>query len=208
MVRYLIGALSGHRMASRRAECLRTWVADCELLNIPVVFLLGVENIPAPEQFGHALLLPCPDSYDTLSQRTRWFCKWALNRPDWDYLLKCDDDTYVSALHLSEYKPPGRYVGANFGEFCSGGAGYLLSRECAAIIAEKMLDLTGAEDVLVGKLMRSHGIPIVDDHCWIAYGDEATRPTKTNNIITAHRLSSELWRKVSDEVGVRSVFRI
>ena len=215
MVRYLIGALSGHQMAGRRADCLRTWMTDCELLNIPAVFLVGIENLAVPDLRGHTLLLPCPDAENTLSLRTRWFCEWALARDDWDYLVKCDDDTYISAIRLSSYQPTGEYVGSvmrpsqpieeYFGTFCSGGAGYLISRRCAKIIAEQMTDINIAEDVIVGKLMSANGISPINEPRFVPFD---ARPAICNNLITSHHLSCDLFNQIHSEVGVKAMFNI
>jgi hypothetical protein len=208
MVRYLIGASTGWKTPTRRNDCLRTWIADCDLLCIPSVLLFGAEKLSTPELHGHALLLPCPDSYETLPQRTRWFCRWALERNDWDYLFKCDDDTYIAAIRLMEYYPKGEYVGSDFGSFCSGGAGYLLSRRCVQIIAEHMTITHGAEDVMVGGLLRASRVPLTNDERFVAYGKENERPTAYNNIITAHHITSEMFNKIHAEVGIKTKFRI
>ena len=161
--RILIGALSGWAYAERRERCLSTWMADAYELTTPAFFLLGCPTCKHPEQLGpHHLALPCPDDYPSLPQRTRWFCQWALNLPSpsgrgaggeglarWDYLFKCDDDTYVSIPRLLAYADsflsPNTshlspdYIGAEWKpgvKYASGGAGYFLSRKAAAIVAE------------------------------------------------------------------------
>ena len=209
MVRYLIGALSGQKMVGRRANCLRTWMFDCELLNIPAVFLVGIENLAAPDFRGHTLLLPCPDAYYTLPQRTRWFCKWALERDNWDYLLKCDDDTYVSAVRLSSYQPAGEFVGYMMDYCphpCHGGAGYLLSRRCAKIIAEQMIEIDGLEDHIVSRLLLRNGISATHEPRFSH--DHEMCPNRRNNQITSHHLSGDLFDQIHSEVGVKATFNI
>ena len=120
----------------------------CEMRS---VFLLGCPTALQPELVGtHALVCPCPDDYPSLPQRTRWFCRWALAQNDWDYLFKCDDDTYVSITRLSLYDLAGRdYVGAEWKPgvgYGSGGAGYFLSRKAATAVAERLEQPCGAED--------------------------------------------------------------
>ncbi len=76
----LIGALSAWKYPERRRCCLATWMCDADALGVPSVFLLGCATAIAPEQIGpHALVLPCPDDYASLPQRTMWFCRWALS---------------------------------------------------------------------------------------------------------------------------------
>ena len=110
------------------------------------------------------MVCPCPDDYPSLPQRTRWFCRWALAQNDWDYLFKCDDDTYVSITRLSLYDLAGRdYVGAEWKPgvgYGSGGAGYFLSRKAATAVAERLEQPCGAEDALVGQVLRSAGLAL------------------------------------------------
>lgn len=208
MIHYLVGILTGWKMASRRVNCLRTWLPECDLLNIQAVFAFGSEDLLVPELYGRALLLPCPDTYETLPQRTRWLCKWALGYNNWDYLLKCDDDTYVSALRLSEYQPKGEYVGCDYGSFCSGGAGYLMSRKCVEIIANHMLAMRGAEDVIVSRTLYAHGIRLTHDPRFIPYGSDSLRPAIGNDFITAHRVSNDTLDIIDKEIGIKSRFHI
>ena len=106
MTRILIGALSGWKYHERRQCCLSTWMGDADRLGTYSFFLLGCPTAARPEQIGlHAVALPCPDDYPSLPRRTLWFCRWACEPqyPDWDYLFKCDDDTYVSMPRLLSY---------------------------------------------------------------------------------------------------------
>jgi len=161
------------------------------------VFLLGAgEAVAAPVRIDDLLLLPCPDGYDALPQRTRAFCEWALARGDWDYLFKCDDDTYVAIDRLAGFNP-GRadYLGAEWTpgvEYASGGAGYLLSRRAAQIVAANLTAQTGAEDQLVGSVLRDAGVPFRKDDRFIAYGDRQRRPRPDNRMITTHAVSRDL----------------
>ena len=164
MTRILIGALTGWKMHERRQRCLTTWMADGDRPGHPSRFFCwAAQRRVRPEQIGpHALALPCPDDYASLPQRTLWFCRWALEEGGrgkgeggWDYLFKCDDDTYVSIPRLPSYDLRGRdYVGAEWRPgvgYGSGGAGYFLSRRAAGLVAERLTQATGAEDLLVGQ---------------------------------------------------------
>ena len=218
--RYLIGALSGWAYADRRQLCLETWFPDAAACGMDAVFLLGEPAVKGPDRCGPLLVLPCPDAYRTLPQRTWQFVRWALDRDDWDYLLKCDDDTYVAVARLAAYDPQGcDYIGAEWkpgASYGSGGAGYLLSRRAAEIVAGKMLAPLGAEDQLVGLRMRENGIPLTIDPRFVPWGSDERRPTPDNDLITAHkfadslkarhgneeaqRLAVDLWRRTHEEV--------
>jgi hypothetical protein len=211
MSRILIGALSGWKYFDRRLRCLATWMADADEMDVESFFLLGCPTADQPEPIGrHALALPCPDDYASLPQRTLWFCRWALSqrsevrnqrsdiRPptsdlrllDWDYLFKCDDDTYVSIPRLSAYDLAGRdYVGAEWRpgvDYGSGGAGYFLSRRAATIVQERLTTAAGAEDVEVGKVLRAAGIHLSIEPRLIPFGSVDRRPKTANDLITVH----------------------
>ena len=174
------------------------------MIGMDAVFLLGVPNLPAPERWGDVLLLPCPDAYDNLPQRTRWFCRWALEQPGWDYLFKCDDDTFVAANRLTGYDAAGRdYIGAEWRTgvgYGSGGGGYLLSRKAAEIVAEKLAQPVGAEDLLVGQVLREAGIPLSIEPRFVPFGDMIRRPAFGNDLITVHGVNEDVFLRSHSEI--------
>jgi hypothetical protein len=233
MTQILIGALSGWKYRERRQRCIGTWMSDATDFDIEAKFLLGCPTAAAPEELGwHYLALPCPDDYSSLPQRTLWFTRWALGqrsevrdqrsevsdptsdlrplnsglRPlNWDYLFKCDDDTYVSIPRLLAYDLAGRdYVGAEWRPgvgYGSGGAGYFLSRRAAAIVAEKLTAATGAEDLLVGQILRAAGIPLSVEPRLIPFGSSQRRPKKDNDLITLHGVEADAFLAAHSETG-------
>ena len=84
-------------------------------------------------------------------------------------------------------------------KYASGGAGYLLSPSAAGILSDRLVKPTGAEDLLVGKVLREAGIEMRKDHRFIAYANETLRPLPENDLITAHACSipwathDDLW---------------
>jgi hypothetical protein len=197
MNRILIGALSGWKYPDRRQRCATTWFPRAHKFGCDAVFLVGIPGIPAPERDCNFLLLPCPDAYDNLPQRTLWFCRWALMQQDWDYLFKCDDDTYVCAERLASYDTQGRaYIGAEWEPgvgYGSGGAGYFMSRQAAAIVAERLTMLTGSEDLLVGQVLREAGVPFSIEPRLVPYGSDAKRPKADNDLLTLHGVGADLF---------------
>ncbi len=209
---------------------------DVYELKTPAFFLLGCPTCKHAEQLGpHHLALPCPDDYPSLPQRTRWFCQWALNLPSpsgrgaggdgdsplalcgrgaggeglagWDYLFKCDDDTYVSIPRLLAYDTAGRdYIGAQWKpgvNYASGGAGYFLSRKAAAIVAEKLTQATGAEDLLVGQILRTAGIPFSIEPRLVPFASIERRPRRDNDLITLHACTAA-WHPSHAETGLNA----
>jgi len=233
MSRILIGALSAWKYPERRRRCLATWMRDADVLGVQSVFLLGCPAAVVPEQIGpHALALPCPDDYASLPQRTLWFCRWALGAwsteqgagsnadtlcsvlpapcpPPWDYLFKCDDDTYISMPRLLAFDPAGRdYIGAEWRPgvgYASGGAGYFLSRKAAVIVAERLEPYpTGAEDLLVGQVLRAAGIELSIDSRFVPFGSLERCPRADNDLITLHAAPEEVVLATHEETGLCS----
>jgi hypothetical protein len=222
MTRILIGALSGWKYQERRQRCLDTWMQDAEAIGLRSVFLLGCPTAAQPERIGpHALVCPCPDDYASLPQKTRCFCQWALSTQyavpstqysvlstSWDYLFKCDDDTYVSIPRLVAYAENelhGRdYVGAEWrpgAGYGSGGAGYFLSRKATEIVAERLEMATGPEDLLVGQVLRAAGVPLAIEPRLVPFGATEHRPRKGNNLLTVHGVDADAFLASDAETG-------
>jgi hypothetical protein len=192
----VIGVLSGKNEEQRRKGCRETWMQDFCNANVNAMFLVGDPKSAEAYCDGNDILyLPCPDTYQCLPQKTRLFCKHALESWDFDYLFKCDDDTYVHVDRFLNFDPEGAdYLGIDpvgTNEFNSGGAGYFLSRKAAIIVAEQLIDTVGPEDLLVGKLMARNGIKRSQSHKFQAWKLDRTIPTPKNDGITVHYIRGQ-----------------
>jgi len=207
--RILIGALSAHAYSDRRGNCLATWIPAAAQLGMESFFLLGDPSLSHPNQIGRELWLPVPDDYDHLPQKTRAFCQSALNRSGWDYLFKCDDDTAIAVSRLAAYEAHGRdYIGAEWRagvNYGSGGAGYLLSRRAAEVVAEKLTFRIGAEDLLVGTVLREAGIRLSIERRFVPWGNMDHRPQPGNDLITAHAVGRDVFEAVNREIDRLSI---
>lgn len=88
---------------------------------------------------------------------------------EWDFLFKCDDDTYVAHNKLvkliDKYNPledlyigyPIRSVGWTYAQ---GGAGYLLTRTAVKKCLNSFKSLKIAEDYSVGKALLEEGVTL------------------------------------------------
>ena len=75
-------------------------------------------------------------------------------------------------LHRPEWRPGVGYA--------SGGAGYFLSRKAAAIVAERLASYpTGAEDLLVGRVLKDAGIELSIDPRFVPFGSPDAAPART-----------------------------
>ena len=117
-MKILFGALSAVQYPERRARCRATWFPVATDGGHEAHFLIGTDTNEPTTVFGDELRLPVPNLYDALPQRTRAWCQWAVLRNDWDWLFKCDDDTYVSVPRVESLiagLPKGtHYVGAEW----------------------------------------------------------------------------------------------
>jgi len=149
------------------------------------------------------LHVACPDVYRCLPMRTRLMLQalplLTQAYGDFTHVFKADDDTYIHIPRLLAYDPgPHDYIGAEWTAGCgygSGGAGYILSRKAAAIVADRLTDRTGAEDLLVGHHLRTAGIPLHVEPRLIPFSLDAHDqpnlrrvPHPDNDLITGHHL--------------------
>jgi hypothetical protein len=194
----LVGLLSCQSTHDRRELCRATWLPVLNEFGIEVLFLIGGhENLLRGDD---ALYLPVPDTYNELPQKTIAFCRWAMDNTDATHLFKADDDTLIHphrfARFVESIPADKEYIGNEWRPrtgYASGGAGYVLSRRAAELVANKR-KLHGAEDMMTGDVMRNNKIAMHRDHRFIAFGNEQRRPLPENDLITTHKISVELWK--------------
>lgn len=206
-MKIIFGILSAKSYDERRERCRSTWVADAIKRGHDPLFLIGGEE--QTSRHRDRLRLPVPDDYPSLPQKTRGWCLWSVAQTGWDWLFKCDDDTFVAVERLEKMikaLPPGtNYVGAEWARgvgYGSGGAGYLLSRHAAEIVADGLTCKTGSEDLEVGALLRRKGIEFIKDDRLVPFGSPDKRPLPGNAYITAHAFSAELFLNCASKLAV------
>ena len=114
-------------------------------------------------------------------------------RPDWQWLGKVDDDTYLRADQLLPWlQPTVCLVGrSRRGRYCPGGAGYFLARPAVQAVLAHAGEIppTGAEDKLITSLAVKLGYPITDCpglHQYLAEG----------LAISAHKITPAAMRAI------------
>jgi hypothetical protein len=134
--------------------------------------------------------VPAPDDYAGLVLKVRALLRHAVERYEFDYLFKCDDDTYVAAERIFDLVGGGAaFVGCKLLDpagsvFASGGAGYLLSREAARFLAGADGALSGPEDVWVSARLAAAGFALT--HSPRLRIDHKDPPTPANRLVSAH----------------------
>jgi hypothetical protein len=87
----LIAICSSHVHAERRAAVRETWLSRL-VCGMEAHFFVG--NGPHVSE-KNLVALPANDSYAALPSKVQVFFQYALERYDFDYLFKCDEDTYL-----------------------------------------------------------------------------------------------------------------
>jgi hypothetical protein len=166
MTRLLIAIESCHRDRDKHQAQHETWLKD--LFIVEHKFFIGWPLAQSLEE--DEVQLTVDDGYGDLSVKTQSICRWALAH-DYDCVFKCDVDTLVNPYRFlfSGFQRHDYFGGENADvnvsgfeperiEFCSGGAGYWLSKKALTIIAEAGSIKTAAEDVFVAHALKEAGI--------------------------------------------------
>ena len=140
----LIAVTSCHAFRARADAVRETWGG--EVAGADVRYFLGEGTAERPDE----IVLPCPDGYHYLSQKTQLIRRWALAQ-GYDYLWKVDDDVYLRPERLLEnglmaYDYVGRLrgpCGSYPAPYCSGFL-YGLSRRALEAIAP--IEWDGSDD--------------------------------------------------------------
>jgi GR25 family glycosyltransferase involved in LPS biosynthesis len=185
----LIGICSATGMKERRDAVRKTWFPD-DKNGIRACFFVGsVENAEAD-----VVALDVPDDYKHLPAKVRAFYRYALEHFEFDWLFKCDDDTYVHIERLRELAGTHDLVGNEFLKsskpFASGGAGYLLSRRAVELLAkDDTLPTKGPEDVILTGRVLAEGLTwkATSRLCWNA----KRIPQPSNDVITCHWINPD-----------------
>ena len=185
-VSILVGICSAQKLTERRDAVRDSWLKRPQE-GIACRFFIGGEV--AQEERGDTVGLDAPDSYNDLPAKVLAFLRYGLEHYDFDWIFKCDDDTYVDLSRLPEL------VNARYGligdallgerQAPSGGAGYFLSRAVVEeIVARPDVPLTGAEDLIFGKLALETGEEHLVTHR--LFMSNVRYPLPDNDTVTAH----------------------
>jgi hypothetical protein len=202
--RIVIGVFTCEHYVDRREACEKTWIADfASDPDVLIVFLRGDETLASPHSLeGSTLWCRCPDDYLNLAFKTREFARWAAENIEFEYLFRCDDDTYVYRDLFVAYDQNGvDYIGTPVRrEFASGGAGYFLSPRAAELVADADFEAK-TEDRQVGELLAACGIDLTVDSCFRGWtddwDDETDLPTQAHR---AEWVTSHLGRKPPEKM--------
>ncbi len=190
-MKWLIAVTTSEKFLDRRKRC-KAWIKPSKA---DIFFVVGRPGKAKRE--GDTLYVPCGDGYYDLVSKTYNICKFVLENYEFDYLFKCDDDSYVIIDRLLQVNSDASYLGT--GTFCphkkvfyaEGGAGYRLKKDAIQCIVDK-IDLNNEnkfEDSLVGQTLRDNGFKLEDDKRFCQ--SLKIVPTVGNNQISCHGIRSD-----------------
>lgn len=200
-VNILVGICSCAGAEERRKACRATWLSHPQE-GIECKFFLGRRTPPNNEPDVVALWVN--DDYHHLPAKGLAFYQYALEHYDFNWLFKCDDDTYLALDRLESlcndrYDLIGDMSLADRG-FPSGGAGYLMSRTLVENLVAHghQVPPTGAEDVIFGQLARELGAHThATSRLFLSH---TPAPQKLNDQVTAH------WCSPGKLHGIEALF--
>jgi hypothetical protein len=196
----LLIAICSHRGSTLRELCSAGWIKRWgSHPDISWFFYTGNDYISSQTVPG-ATSLDCYDDYDRLPGKTKAMCNYALSNYNFEWLFKCDDDTWVNPERLlKSINPEYDYMGDDHGYRCNlyyknnmhpyghGGSGYVLSRRAARIVGSTLnREQRGCEDLIVGLILTQNGIALLDEPRLQHYFKPQLAPSPANEMISIH----------------------
>lgn len=190
-----VGICSCRKLRDRRDAIRDTWLKN---VNGPIMakFFVG-QGADALETAEDIWVVDAPDDYPSLPRKVAALFTKALGT-DFDYLFKCDDDTYLDPSRLVSLIQPGTdFVCSadwhSFG-FAQGGAGYLATRKTVTALAAAEYPPAGGEDVVVSRHIRKWKLSVkpTDRLC----SRHEIVPLHDNQRVTAHWCPPETLRTI------------
>lgn len=168
------------------------------------------------------------ESRERLPEKTFKMLKLALKH-DWDFLFKCDDDTFVNFKLLENYlqhfnAQDDLYIGRQKNyqglPYAQGGAGYILSRSAIKKAWNGLdfyLNKKGGEDIGLAQAMKNSDIKMIDniqlnEGLWIPFAnrtsdldwnhqaDDFAKKKLIGGKISSHYLSPECMAQIYNEL--------
>ena len=205
----LVGVCSCHGARARREACRETWLSRIPD-GIAYKFFLGKktkgktdegeDDDGSEEDMSDVVQLDVNDSYIFLPAKGIAFYQFALEHYNFDWLFKCDDDSYVALDRLETLCKDDCDMVGDISVLRrgapSGGAGYLMRRQLVEkfVQHEKEIPETGAEDLIFGSMTRSLGARMRADNR-LNLGN-APSPRYNNDVVSCHWCSPEKLRDI------------
>jgi hypothetical protein len=140
-----------------------------------------------------------------LNRKTEGLIRYGLDH-GYDYVFKCDDDTYIwpdrllsSGFEKYDYSgvtEPHTSWRIGHYRWAQGGAGYWLSRRAMEYAATYGLNTIPAEDFAVGYALAANGISPHHDERYVSAATTEQLSNPSPDLITLHKVSPSWMRRL------------
>jgi hypothetical protein len=197
----IVAIESAEAFVDRQSLCRDGWVKmfGGRHPDVDIFFVVGNGWSSSYRDDQDVVHVPAVDLYEWLPQKTQQLFKYVLRNYDFDFLFKCDDDTFVHLDRLVGMLGDGHdFVGAintwfagDKSYYAEGGAGYLLSRKAVALAYDNLSSdkLQGPEDVYVSLALRDAGVQLIPTSRFNQF--ELVVPTANNAQVTCHYIKTK-----------------
>lgn len=203
----LIAILGCHSRPEYRHAQRETWIPKIPD-QVDWRFFIGA---PKADAMFDEVMLDVPDDYESLCLKTKAMMQWAFMH-GYDWVYKCDDDTYVRPkLLLESGFDKHQYYGWTEGrsrcsgsaaprfEWAQGGAGYWVKRSGVELLAKYMIEKEHCEDISAGMTLAQFSITPVHDaryypECFAAHRENPAP------YITLHKCNPQQMREVHQRI--------
>lgn len=187
-----IRAKDARAVYEQRRACRLAWLNKLMPANVQAVMVVG-RGLPVVEPMVRQLEVD--DDFWHLPAKMQAAFKEVLRSSDFDWLVKCDDDSFVHLERLVQYVaqlPVGSrdiYGAPTRRRDCvCGGGGYVIHRDTvAAIAADSAFPDCGREDVEVCKAVMRAGGNVIAEPRFNATASPS--PAPENDLISCHHLT-------------------
>ena len=187
-----IRAKDARAVYEQRRACRLAWLNKLMPANVQAVMVVG-RGLPVVEPMVRQLEVD--DDFWHLPAKMKAAFKEVLRSSDFDWLVKCDDDSFMHLERLVQYVaqlPVGSrdiYGAPTRRRDCvCGGGGYVIHRDTvAAIAADSALPDCGREDVEVCKAVMRAGGKVIAEPRFNATASPS--PAPGNDLISCHHLT-------------------
>ena len=215
MSKYVVIILSCYKNLQNQIAINETYGKWLKQYDIPYFFIVGNPKLPPKTAkrvlSENTIAVSCPDDYRNLSLKMKEaFSIISSLKLDFDYLLKCDDDTFVNVDNLVMFDTQNKdYIGSELRGFkhgngvASGGAGYMIKSKWIPHLSS-LIPPQGSkmEDVYVGRAIKCLKINLT--HSDKFHPNHAKRsyiiPDKYNRNITTHYVTPEKMKEFYDNI--------
>lgn len=193
----LVGICSARGYEARRKAQRESFLAQ-NVEGVTVFFFIGRGSSREEDyDFPDLVELDVPDDYKHLPEKVGAFFRYVCEKESFDWLFKCDDDTYLALDRLANLiREDADMIGdlsLSYRGAPSGGAGYFLRREWVErIIQTSGIPKTGYEDLIYGHLAQSLGARAHSTTRLCA--DSTQYPLPCNDQVSAHWCSPDKLR--------------